>query len=213
MTRWFSLHYVLARIIHECAKIEQTSLLGQAPLDQFKLFHYKRDFGPPETARNHIDLLLGDWNESHSTTRRQTTSYMLAGFATVSAKRAVEQPQGVAPKSSGGFSNPYREFENPFSECCDLDFGKSGLRTQAPQFLHKDVRGRRHENAKLIGQEVCAARPINFQAVMQFLNPVFGVSPAPVDPVHRLGCVSEAANHEAIIVSAIAWQGTVPPRL
>lgn len=58
--------------------------------------------------------------------------------------------------SSGRFSNPYREFEKPFSECCDLGFGKSGLRSQATEFLQKDVCGRRHENAKLIGQEVCA---------------------------------------------------------
>src|SRR5512136_3307253 len=39
---------------------------------------------------------------------------------------------------------------------------------------------------------------------MQFLNPVFGVSPASVDSVHSLGCVPEVGNHEAIIVSGIA---------
>ena len=36
-------------IIHEAAKIEQTSLPGWAPLDEFRLFDDKRNFG---SARN-----------------------------------------------------------------------------------------------------------------------------------------------------------------
>ena len=39
----------LAWIIHERAKIEQPSLPGQALLDEFRLFHDKRNFG---AARN-----------------------------------------------------------------------------------------------------------------------------------------------------------------
>jgi hypothetical protein len=36
---------LLTWIIHERAKIEQPSLPGRAPLDEFRLFDHKRNFG------------------------------------------------------------------------------------------------------------------------------------------------------------------------
>lgn len=50
-----------------------------------------------------------------------------------------------------------------------------------PQLLHQHEGRCRHQTAQLIRPEACAARSVDLEAVMEFLDPVFDVSPLAVD--------------------------------
>ena len=83
--------------------------------------------------------------------------------------------------------DPSSQFEQSFAECSHLDRGQSRASGASADLLHQNVGGSCHQDAQLIGQEAGATGPVNFQTVMQFLDPVFCISPAAVDFVDGLG--------------------------
>jgi hypothetical protein len=81
---------------------------------------------------------------------------------------------------------PGPKFEEALAQGAHLRRSKIGAGSTQTQLLHQDVRSRREQYAKLIRQEACATGSIDLEAMMQFLDPVSHVPPAPVDSIDAL---------------------------
>ncbi len=105
--------------------------------------------------------------------------------------------------SSNGFPNPNGYFQKAFSQSGYLSPRKSSSCRSGSHLLHKRVGGCGHEDSKLIGKKTCAARPIELQSMMQFFNPILGISSAAIDPLSILRFVRKIGDHETVIVPGI----------
>jgi hypothetical protein len=67
------------------------------------------------------------------------------------------------------------QLEQPLAQRGDL--GARAGRAGGPQseFLYQHVRRRREEDAQLVDPEAAAARPIDLESVVEFLDPIFDV--------------------------------------
>ena len=74
--------------------------------------------------------------------------------------------------------DPGTEFYEVFAQCADLGGSEGGARGPQSQLLVEHVGGGGQKTAQLIGEEARAAGTVDFQAVVQFLDPVFDVARA-----------------------------------
>jgi hypothetical protein len=75
------------------------------------------------------------------------------------------------------------ELEQPLAERPDLEARRRGGREPGPQGLEQDVRGGREKDAERVGPEAGAARAVEAEAVVEFLQPVLHVPALAVDLV------------------------------
>ena len=112
----------------------------------------------------------------------------------------------VKDNSTGGSLNPNSQLHQPLTQCGDLRRSKFSPCSPASNFLHENIGGSSHQNTELVGQKLVAARPINLQAVMQFLDPIFHVSSLSVDLVDISGSMTgEKISAMAICTTMIAY--------
>jgi hypothetical protein len=109
----------------------------------------------------------------------------------------------VKNNSTGGSLNPYSQFHQPLAQCGDLCRSHFRTCSPSPYFLHKNIGGSGHQYTELVGQKLVAARPIDLQAVMQFLDPVFHVSSLSVDLIDVTGCMGKVGNDISIIIPGV----------
>ena len=112
--------------------------------------------------------------------------------------------QKVKNNSTNRFLNPDGQFQQPFPQCSHVQRCEIGSGSSATPLLEEDVGCCRHEHAKLIGQEIRAGGPIDFEAMMEVLDPVLGVSFSVVDAVHSFWLVPRISDNKTIVVSGIA---------
>jgi len=106
--------------------------------------------------------------------------------------------------SANRFLDPNCHFQESLSQGRDLGFCTICSGRSSAHLLHEHVGRCSHEDSKLIGQKARAACPIYLQTVMQFLDPILGISSAPVDLVNILRFVRKIGDYETVVVSGIA---------
>ena len=88
-----------------------------------------------------------------------------------------------------------------FAQGADLGRSKGGARSPQPQLLVEHVGSGGQKPSQLIGEEAAATGAVDFQAMMQFFDPVFDVATSAVDRfVQMPGRVLEVGDHEARVV-------------
>ena len=103
--------------------------------------------------------------------------------------------------ATDGLFHPDSELDQSLAKRGDLRACAGGSCRMSSQRLHEHEGGRGHENSKLVGQETCAARPIDLEAVVKLLDPVFDVAPLAVDVlVEGLRRVGEVGDDESRVV-------------
>lgn len=64
------------------------------------------------------------------------------------------------------------ELEHVLAQGGDLGPGPAGVRRPEPQLLQQDIGGGGQQHAQLVGEEARAARAVDLEAMMEFLEPV-----------------------------------------
>jgi len=76
--------------------------------------------------------------------------------------------------------DPHAELDELLAQGRDLRPGAIGVVSREAELLHQHVGCRRHQHAELVGPETRAAGPVDLQAVMQLLEPIFDLTPRSV---------------------------------
>jgi hypothetical protein len=93
------------------------------------------------------------------------------------------------------------EFEQPLAQQRDLGACTRRTRGPQPKFLHQPVRGGGEEHTQLIGPEATAARGVDVESVVQFLDPIFDVAAGE----------KSASNTDGTHVQKNRWAGRTQP--
>jgi Putative transposase len=112
------------------------------------------------------------------------------------------QMQHDAPHRS---LHPRAEFHQMFAQGADLSGPEGGPGGPQPQFLVEHVGGGGQKPAQLISEEAAATGAVDFQAMMQFFDPILDVPAGAVDRfVQMPGRVFEVGDYEAWVVLGLA---------
>ena len=101
------------------------------------------------------------------------------------------------------------QFQQPFAQGPHLRPRASGPRRPQPQFLHQNVGSRRQQYPELVGQELRAARAVDLQALVQFLEAVLDFAPLAIDLfVNPARALLQAGDQEAGVVFGLLALGS-----
>lgn len=81
-------------------------------------------------------------------------------------------------EATDGADSGGAELEQGFPERADLRASEGRPVGPQPQFLHHDIGRRRQEHTEVIGPEARAARAIDLEPVVEFLDAILNVPPA-----------------------------------
>ena len=89
----------------------------------------------------------------------------------------------------------YADLQQALAQRRHLGARVDGARRAETEFLQQDVRGSREQHAELIRPETRAARAIDLESVMQFLDPILDLAPLAIDrlvhPPRRMGKIGD----------------------
>ena len=101
--------------------------------------------------------------------------------------------------------NAATDLEQFLAKGLDLGSRKACPCSPVSEFLHEHIGGAGHQDAELVRPEVRAARPIDLESVLEFLDAVLDLPSGAVDPLVDVpGRAAQVGDEEAGVVSRLA---------